>query len=105
MASITAERHSPRSWIALVVFLAIVIGVGGLIGTQSTPDGWYQALTKPPLNPPNWVFGPVWFTLYVLIAIAGWRVSSANAACKWRMASSRRRASISRPTRVWRAPS
>ncbi|MBD8065096.1 tryptophan-rich sensory protein [Devosia sp. PTR5] len=74
MASVTAERHSPGHWIALAVFLVLVIGVGGLIGTQSTPDGWYQALTKPPLNPPNWVFGPVWFTLYVLIAIAGWRI-------------------------------
>ncbi|RZA05364.1 MAG: tryptophan-rich sensory protein, partial [Proteobacteria bacterium] len=57
----------------LAVFIVVVVGVGGLIGTQSVPGAWYQGLQKPPFNPPNWIFGPVWFTLYVLIAIAGWR--------------------------------
>jgi translocator protein len=65
--------RSPRSWAILAGFLIVVIGVGGLIGTTSAPGAWYQALAKPPFNPPNWVFAPVWFTLYVLIGIAGWR--------------------------------
>ncbi|MBU1304966.1 MAG: tryptophan-rich sensory protein [Alphaproteobacteria bacterium] len=61
------------TWVTLVVFLVLVIAVGGLIGTQSLPGAWYEGLTKPPFNPPNWIFGPVWTTLYVLIAVAGWR--------------------------------
>ena len=75
MASATATNYqTPRSYVVLAVFLAIVIGVGALIGTQSVPGVWYEQLQKPPFNPPNWIFGPVWFALYVLIAIAGWRV-------------------------------
>lgn len=69
-----ADYRTPRPWITLAVFLIVVIGIGGLIGTQSIPGVWYEGLAKPPFNPPNWIFGPVWFTLYVMIAIAGWRI-------------------------------
>ncbi|SFZ81723.1 TspO and MBR related proteins [Devosia enhydra] len=69
----SASLNNPRSWLVLGFFILLVVGVGGLIGTQSIPGPWYESLTKPPFNPPNWIFGPVWFTLYVLIAIAGWR--------------------------------
>jgi translocator protein len=58
--------------VALVLFLILVVGGGALIGTVSTPGPWYETLTKPSFNPPNWVFAPVWTMLYVLIAIAGW---------------------------------
>lgn len=56
-----------------VVFLALVVGGGSLIGISNTPDGWYAALDKPFFNPPNWIFGPVWTLLYVMIAVAGAR--------------------------------
>ena len=59
---------------ALVLFLVIVIGGGLAIGSVTVPGGWYQALEKPPFNPPNWIFAPVWTILYVFIAVAGWRV-------------------------------
>jgi tryptophan-rich sensory protein len=72
--STTAAYRRPVSWITLVVFVVVVVGVGGLIGTRSIPGAWYEGLQKPPFNPPNWIFGPVWFTLYVMIGIAGWRV-------------------------------
>ena len=68
-----SSLKSPRSLIVLALFLMLVVGVGGLIGTATAPGEWYAGLEKPPFNPPNWVFGPVWFVLYVLIAIAGWR--------------------------------
>ncbi len=68
-----SDYKTPRSLITLGVFLAVVIGVGALIGASTAPGAWYEQLDKPPFNPPNWLFGPVWFVLYVLIAIAGWR--------------------------------
>ena len=73
MNTLATEWRTPRALGLLAVFLVVVIGVGALIGISTAPGEWYAALDKPPFNPPNWVFGPVWFTLYVLIAIAGWR--------------------------------
>lgn len=53
--------------------------IGSLFTTPAIP-GWYEGLTRPALNPPSWVFGPVWITLYLLMGIAlyliwqqGWR--------------------------------
>lgn len=63
---------SPRK--SLLLFLALVVGGGLAIGAVTVPGEWYARLNKPPFNPPGWIFGPVWTTLYVLIAIAGWRI-------------------------------
>lgn len=76
MASLsTNDLKRPRPLLLLAAFLIVVIGVGALIGTQTRPGLWYAGLEKPPFNPPDWVFGPVWFTLYALIAVAGWRTA------------------------------
>lgn len=56
-----------------IVFVVAVVAVGALIGVNNVPGEWYQSLQKPYFNPPNWIFGPVWTTLYVLIGIAGAR--------------------------------
>ncbi len=42
--------------------------------TATSVGGWYLSLTRPPGTPPNWVFGPVWTVLYVLMALAAWMV-------------------------------
>lgn len=58
---------------ALFVFLVLVFAVAS-IGAVAHPDAWFEHLSKPWFNPPNWVFAPVWTLLYLSIAIAGWRV-------------------------------
>lgn len=54
-------------------FILICLAIGGLGGffTQSSIGSWYPALQKPPLNPPNWVFAPVWTILYFFMGITG----------------------------------
>lgn len=52
------------------VSLTVVLGaVGGLVTSPEIPT-WYAGLTKPSFNPPNWLFGPVWTTLYILMGIS-----------------------------------
>ena len=58
---------------SLVVFLLIVMLVASS-GAVFRPGAWYRTLAKPAWTPPNWVFPTGWTLLYVLIAIAGWRV-------------------------------
>lgn len=61
-------------YLPLVLFVLLTVGGGTLIGTTNVPGEWYAQLQKPPFNPPDWVFSPVWTVLYVLTAVAGWRI-------------------------------
>jgi len=63
-------------WIGLVLFVLACLGAGGLGAVATTPeiDGWYRTIVKPEWNPPDWVFGPVWTTLFVLMGISAWLV-------------------------------
>ena len=69
-------RMSPRDIFGLVGFVVLCLSVSAIGGavTATSVDTWYQSLSKPPFNPPDWVFGPVWITLYIFMAIAAWRV-------------------------------
>jgi benzodiazapine receptor len=48
----------------------LVVGISGTFLTVERITGYYLTLVKPPLNPPNWVFGPVWTFLYITLGIA-----------------------------------
>ena len=59
---------------SLLAFLVLVLGGGLAVGFLTAPGAWFAGLAKPAFNPPNWIFAPAWTVLYVLIAVAGWRV-------------------------------
>lgn len=56
----------------LIVSIVVcqLAGVIGAIFTASSVEAWYATLTKPSFNPPNWLFSPVWITLYALMGMA-----------------------------------
>lgn len=77
------------SVLALVGFVGLCLLVGAADAAISGYGvrHWYLSLTQPPGTPPNWVFGPIWSVLYVLMGVAGWLI--------WR------RVGASRPLRLW----
>ncbi len=66
----------PRSRRPLYLLLIITLGVGAAGSLFTTPQipTWYAGLNHPAIAPPNYLFGPVWTTLYILMAFAAWRV-------------------------------
>ena len=65
-----------KKYLSLALWIAVFMGVGKFIGdmTRDEIPGWYEGLQKSSLNPPDITFGIVWTILYILIAIAGWRL-------------------------------
>ena len=71
------ERPSLAGKLAIAFLLlaaVALIAIGGSAATFSEVDGWYARAQKAPWSPPNWVFGPVWSVLYLIIALSGWLV-------------------------------
>jgi len=61
-----------KNWIKLVISIAVPLVIGGIAGmfTSTEIAGWFQTINKPAWQPPNWVFGPVWTALYILMGIS-----------------------------------
>lgn len=76
MSSKRSDLGTSKDILALVLFVGICLGIGGLGGavTNTSVTTWYSTLAKPSFNPPNWIFGPVWTALYVMMGVAAWRV-------------------------------
>jgi len=65
-----------RQLLAFLICLGVCFaaaGVGSLF-TSTSVTTWYPTLIKPEWTPPDWVFGPVWSTLYAMMAVAAWLV-------------------------------
>ena len=63
-----------NKFLTFISFLFVTFSasaIGGL-STISYKEPWYSLLNKPTLSPPDWVFGPVWTTLYLMMTIAMW---------------------------------
>jgi translocator protein len=59
--------------LSLIPFLLIVFAAA-MTGFAFMPGHWYSTLRKPSWTPPDWLFGPAWTLLYIMIAVAGWIV-------------------------------
>lgn len=74
-----------QNWIKLIISIALPVLTGTVSGLFSRPDTvWFQSINKPDWQPPEWVFGPVWTTLYILMGVALYLVwfSNSNRAAK-----------------------
>ncbi len=60
--------------LVIAIVVSELAGVIGSFFTISAIPTWYAGLIKPALNPPSWVFGPAWTTLYALMGIAAFLV-------------------------------
>lgn len=64
----------PLFGLALWFGLCLAVMVTSALFTTPSIPGWYAGLKKPVWTPPSWLFGPVWFILYILMALAAWLV-------------------------------
>jgi tryptophan-rich sensory protein len=67
-------KQAERRPLLAFVLVTLFVGAGASVFTEPAIATWYAQLNQPSYAPPNWVFAPVWTTLYVLMAVAAWRV-------------------------------
>ncbi len=69
-----------KNWLKFLISILLPQIAGGLgaLVTISSVGSWYQMIEKPSFNPPSWVFGPAWTTLYILMGIALYIIWTSN---------------------------
>ncbi|MGZ5920285.1 MAG: TspO/MBR family protein [Rhizomicrobium sp.] len=74
-------KRAERRPLLFFILATLIVGAAGSVFTEPNIATWYAGLVHPSFAPPNWLFAPVWTTLYVVMAVAAWRV--------WRLAGTR----------------
>ena len=71
-----APWSKSRLVLGLLIILLLVFGVSSISALISDPaiQTWYEELKRPAFTPPNWIFSPVWITLYIMMSLAAWMV-------------------------------
>ncbi len=70
-----SKTQQPKTHLALgFVGWLILCYLPSLTAVFVSTGDWYQELNKPSWNPPSWLFGPVWMTLYTMMAVSAWLV-------------------------------
>ncbi len=68
-----------NNWkLAICILICQSVGIISGLLTNTQNNAWYDTIVKPSWNPPGYLFGPVWTTLYLLMAISLWIVWKSN---------------------------
>ncbi len=70
MRKLSASYKIDSLRLGISIAFPLIAGVIGSIFTSQSVSTWFQTIEKPSFSPPNWLFGPVWTTLYVLMGIS-----------------------------------
>ena len=66
-------KRAERRPLLFFILVTLTVGAAGSVFTEPNIATWYAGLVHPSFAPPNWLFAPVWTTLYVVMAVAAWR--------------------------------
>ena len=67
-------KRAARRPLLFFLLAPLAVGASARVFTEPNIRGWYAELLHPAFTPPDWVFAPVWTAIYVLMAVAAWRV-------------------------------
>ncbi len=69
-------RIQSSNFTSLSGFVALCLSISAIGGavTHTSVNTWYQELEKPIYTPPDWVFSPVWISLYLMMGISAWLI-------------------------------